>query len=357
MSDRVLSSELSLKIKSISFLSIILVVFLHANNLPNTPNFNSDKFKFLNIFIQEFISNGICRIAVPYFFIISGFLLFFNYQFTFYSVFAKIEKRIKSLLIPYLCWSIIGIIIYIFLQSIPGTQSFFNNKLVIESTLSEFITLLTSNPIPYQLWFIKNLFLFVLCSPLIYLVLKYTNLLVFVLLFFLWYKFNFLYIVSVESIFFFIFGAYLAMFFDKLKNIQQNSRLAILIWLLFVGIKTIFIIYFILPKHIILTLNIISILFGIWSTSSFYGYLTSIKYKFHDSIKMYYGFTFFLFAVHEPFLVIVKKGLLFILPKMPIFSTITYFLSSIIIIAVGLFLAKIISIKTSKYYGIITGGR
>ena len=61
-----MSLYLSNKIKNISFILTILVVILHAYNMQNDINIVS--------FIQTFISHGIATIAVPIFFIISGYL-------------------------------------------------------------------------------------------------------------------------------------------------------------------------------------------------------------------------------------------------------------------------------------------
>ena len=63
---------LSNKIKNISFLLTILVVILHAYNIDNTISIVS--------FIQTFISHGIATIAVPIFFMISGYLFFYKFN-------------------------------------------------------------------------------------------------------------------------------------------------------------------------------------------------------------------------------------------------------------------------------------
>jgi hypothetical protein len=58
--------ELSKKIKVISFLCIIMIVFLHSYNIPS--NYSNNTLKLApndtNVFIQNYISDGTTRIAV-----------------------------------------------------------------------------------------------------------------------------------------------------------------------------------------------------------------------------------------------------------------------------------------------------
>lgn len=70
-----MSKELSNKIKNISLILTFLVVILHAYNLENSETVLS-----INSFIQNFISYEICTIAVPTFFMISGYLLFYKFN-------------------------------------------------------------------------------------------------------------------------------------------------------------------------------------------------------------------------------------------------------------------------------------
>ena len=67
-----MNNYLKNKITTISFLLMIMVVNIHSYNLlPIIP-------KGYNTFIQDLFSQGFSRIAVPLFFIISGYLFFLN---------------------------------------------------------------------------------------------------------------------------------------------------------------------------------------------------------------------------------------------------------------------------------------
>ena len=101
-----MNTYLSDKLKVVSFISMMLVIFLHAYNLIvrlKTGPVVIDRG--YNFFIQEFISQGLARIAVPLFFTISGYLFFLNLNGTLNEFKEKYRTRTKTLLIPYLFWS------------------------------------------------------------------------------------------------------------------------------------------------------------------------------------------------------------------------------------------------------------
>src|SRR5687767_715464 len=75
---------LSRKLKVLSLGAIILVVFIHAHN--EDVKFASGELtgeqSYLVLFVENFFSKGIARIATPMFFAISGFLFFKSFDFT-----------------------------------------------------------------------------------------------------------------------------------------------------------------------------------------------------------------------------------------------------------------------------------
>ena len=64
---------LSKKIYHISFALMLLIVFLHAYNIGVANNTYATTQYPVNLFVQNFVSQGIARIAVPMFFMISGY--------------------------------------------------------------------------------------------------------------------------------------------------------------------------------------------------------------------------------------------------------------------------------------------
>ena len=127
-------------------------------------------------------ANGICRIAVPCFFIISGYLFFRHLETWDLNIWkSKMKRRFHSLLIPYLLWNIIAAIAII-------AYSYFRTKAgsVSPNELSEMVSgwgtclwkiFWNANqgtmPLDYPLWFMRDLILFTLVTPLVFLYCKY----------------------------------------------------------------------------------------------------------------------------------------------------------------------------------------
>lgn len=88
---------LSQKIKLLSLISIILVLYIHSgfHDYPNEIQGMPFNFK-----LQDFISGKIGRCAVPLFYAISGYLFFLNLN-NKNILWAKIKKRIMTLVVPY----------------------------------------------------------------------------------------------------------------------------------------------------------------------------------------------------------------------------------------------------------------
>lgn len=87
-----MTEYLSKKIKFFSFWLIVGVVILHSVVQNNNT---------VSSAIQRFISYNLCQVCVPVFFIISGYLFFLNVK-EINSIFIKMGKKIKTLLLPYI---------------------------------------------------------------------------------------------------------------------------------------------------------------------------------------------------------------------------------------------------------------
>lgn len=204
---------LSIKIKVISFIAIIMVVFTHCYNFKD--NFLTSTTiitEGLNYgtFIEYFLCNGLSRASVPIFFMISGYLLFLSFRFTVVGYIDKIKSRAKSLFIPYVIWSVISMGICLIFW---GVDIMPVNDMKGNLELGGFIQVFL-NPPNFQFWFIKQLIIFVILSPIIYLLIKFkvTRFIYLLIMLYLWsidigMLFN---IINVEALLYFSLGSYLA---------------------------------------------------------------------------------------------------------------------------------------------------
>lgn len=61
--------------------------------------------------LKTFFSEGLCRVAVPAFFFISGYYFYKSFDKWNINIwFEKINKRIRTLLVPYILWNLISLL-------------------------------------------------------------------------------------------------------------------------------------------------------------------------------------------------------------------------------------------------------
>ena len=83
--------------------------------------------------------------------------------------------RSKSLLLPYILWTVITVILYFIAQSIPQTAPYFQNPINTVRNWKgvDWIKIFTyhnlnsglKTPLVYQFWFIRDLIILIILSP------------------------------------------------------------------------------------------------------------------------------------------------------------------------------------------------
>lgn len=356
-----MNKYLSDKLKVISFFSMIMVVYLHSYNLVIKMNGDSQLInQGYNSFIQDFFSNGVTRISVPLFFIISGYLFFINIEKGFINEFlVKYKKRVYTLVLPYLLWSIFGVLFYLILQSIPLSKPFFTKELIKNYSVTELLYVIFCKPIPYQLWFVRDLIILIFFSPIIFWSLKYFKYITF-LLFLMTWLFGFNYVLfSNEALFFFTIGSYFSLKRIDPQKLKLKDQYLIFIvsWILLILCKTVLAYIGYENNWILITLHKTSIMFGILSIWFLYDKL--FKNKDVSIVKVYsiFQYSFFLYAFHEPILTVFKKVLYSILGKSEFSSFIIYLFAPAFTILVVLLCGFCFKIILPKFYYLTTGGR
>jgi peptidoglycan/LPS O-acetylase OafA/YrhL len=120
---------------------------------------------------------GICRVAVPCFFMISGYLFFSQLEdkWDTHIWIGKLKKRLRTLLVPYLLWNIIAAVAiwgyhWIFAKTHGETYPSFLDHIVNARGLWD-----DAGGLPFDgpLWFIRYLMIFVAAAPLFWFFVKY----------------------------------------------------------------------------------------------------------------------------------------------------------------------------------------
>ncbi len=354
-----MNNYLSLKLKVISFFAIILVVFLHSYDLVIKVDADNvlSLSKGYTTFIQEFISQGITRIAVPIFFTISGYLFFLGLKGSLPEFKKKMKKRVKTLLFPYLLWSALGILLYLVLQSLPVVQNYFTRKLISEHSTKELLETLFLNPIPYQFWFIRDLIILTILSPILFWLLRYLKIWLVAFLLVIWsYNFD-LVIIANEALLFFVFGGHLALHQQNWILHHFSSKKAFILftcWISIIVIKTTMIHLDYSTLFVTDIIHKIGVLIGVLAVWGVYDFLVKSKESKYSFI---FSFTFFIFAFHEPVLTILKKGFYSILGQGEMTSIIIYFTAPTIAIISSILIGYYLKKITPQLYSLLTGGR
>ena len=112
------------KITNSQFILCILIVLIHSSCLfMHVPGNQELQMVFganWASFVQLFIGEGICRIAVPLFMVISGYLFYLTFDGSWKSYGSKLKRRVFSLVIPYLFWSTIMFVAFFCAQRFFG---------------------------------------------------------------------------------------------------------------------------------------------------------------------------------------------------------------------------------------------
>lgn len=143
--------------------SIILVILIHTDLRKRIPVCTSFFDVYSEIVNRLFVIN-----AVPVFFFLSGYLFYLNEG----TLWSKWKKRIKTVLLPFFCWCIIGFLIPFFFQKIIGLKSLYTGgqlKYISDFTpldyLRMFWDLRDGEPILPTMWFMRNLICLILLAP------------------------------------------------------------------------------------------------------------------------------------------------------------------------------------------------
>lgn len=150
-----------------SFAGSLLVVWIHAYNLElflgEAPSGRAVSAA------ERFLGENIGQIAVPGFFMLSGCRFFRGL--TREQIPGKLERRIYSVLIPYILWNFLYYAGYVIGSRIPGLTDIMNRGVipVSLSELTEAVVRYKYNPV---FWFLFQLLLLAAAAPVLFPVLK-----------------------------------------------------------------------------------------------------------------------------------------------------------------------------------------
>lgn len=357
-----MDKELSHRLGILRFPLIVGIVFIH--NFGNSVAMADGKVggvqhSTLVDFIENILSNGLARTAVPLFFLMSGYLFFYGLEWTAENYFQKLRSRAKSLLLPFLFWNILMLLAMAIAQSVPALSTFFSGRFILPIADYDWFDYPMSifgigrPPISYQFWFIRDLMLLVVATPLIHLVNRRAPALVIALLACLWLLgIGLKFIPSTEAILFFCIGSYLG---GQRINLMALDRYgAKITWL-----YAILLVFTAMSSsawyHAYMYRT--SIMFGVVSML----YLTKLAVLndgLRNKLLLLGTASFFVYAAHEPALTIIRKlAYKSLRPESAGMILGLYFCVPLLLIAILVTTYFILRRLAPKFTGAIVGGR
>lgn len=349
-----MTQYLSEKLRNLSAVSILMVLYIHMYYVEGTSMVTLGR-------LEKFIGSGICSVAVPMFYIISGYFFFLNIPNGMVSIRTKIRKRVRTLLVPYLIANVFTFTFYVCLNVVswyaPTIDKVVNFKVldivIDENVWSTLKLIFIDPPIAFQLWFVRDLMVAVAFSPVLWLIIKNCSntpikRLVFQLcllsIFVLFGKNGYC-----AAFIWFTTGGFIAE--AKFNVSSQDNKVALFIstTVIYIGMT---VYCCCLNDSKFLTRYIP--LFGI--PALWYGYEFVHKYFQSIHIQKLVKYTFFIYLIHEPLLNIFKKIPLLVNRSEPMM--IVYYLTiPIIFYLLACRLGCVLKKYTPKIYAIYTGGR
>lgn len=349
---RSLSVYYQIKISLISTYLAAMVLYVHGYYI------EAKLFPVSNA-ITSTIERFAYRAINPTYFAISGFLFFLGVS-KIADCLPKMRKRVSTLLIPFVLWNAIAIIEYLIFSKLPGTRVFLHRDIIthfhsFDSAFSYFFV----RPASFHLWFLRDLIAYVAVSPLLYwLIRRYSWYVAVVLLavtppFMLWLDLNHL------EIAFFVLGGTIAQR-SSLEAVRRYltrplTLCAALIYLSF----TIFWPFF-LPKNALVE-GYLALLFsccGMVAVWRGYDWLIHTKTVEQTHLLLSLAnYSFFIYLFHEPILFIIMKLGLRLFGIGGISLTLLYLINPLVIIVLGVVIAKATKSCFPSFYFNLVGGR
>ncbi len=337
----------------VSYILCVLVLCIHVSTFYNYP-FSNTPISEINQFAEFFIRRFLTPVAVPLFFILSGFSFFRNYDNAKYL--GKIKSRSKTLLIPYLFWNSFWTVFYIVISFTPLTKYFIGRQpfeLTVKNVLQAVFLYKTNGPF----WFIFCLIVFSVSAPVIALLIKnkYIGIVSIILLIALT-TFG---IALPENIFFrydaliyYLLGGFFSYHYKEYMTEKTNKpKLPIYAILLLLCLIVNGIIYnksIELPKPLnVLLLIVLSLSF--WKSADLFIDRISIKPFMKQSFMVY--------AIHTNIVSIITKLIFLLLPKSEYFAIPNALCTIVITLGMIHLLCYVLEKYLPSLYNIVSGTR
>lgn len=369
--NKTLSAFDSQKFRFWSFVSMFLLVFVHAYNLNERYlqpwSVVSEPLGF-NSFFQLLTANALFRFRIPMLFIISGYLYALHDEKPYGQ---RTRKRFRTLFLPYLTWSAMGLLFVYLLESFPyghaavgATHMMQMSEHTIflhDYSWSDVLIRWIFAPVPFQLWFIRVLFIYNLAYPALrWCVTTRARTVFFPIVIILWLiTFGFPFFEG-EGLFFFSLGIWMqktGFDIDTPKKWWKPLPWA----LVFIGvscIKTTLAFYLdnreVSQAILLMLLHKLVVFSGL--IAAWFGLNGLVRYFMERRwfVKLS-AFSFMIYALHAPLITFAIDPVFAWVKNIPNYRLLTYIFLPLMVIAISIAVGWLLRTLVPKVYGFLTG--
>ena len=362
---------LSQKFRFYSFVSIVLLLYVHGYNLHETyltPYSVVKEPLTITTFTEYFLANGALRFRIPMLFIISGYIYALQEDKPYIQL---VKKRTVTLLIPFFIWSAVGIAITWLWQQFPATaqavkdaqlDQLGDNRPYAEIGWGGVLYRWAVRPVSFQLWFVRSLFIYNVFYPFIKRVVIKFPVVWFSLAFLFWHTIYSVFFIEGLGLFFFSFGVWVNKYNYPIykKPVWFSYYLS---WLFYLGISVIktFMAFELDPADAATTfvlyglhdISVVSGILAIWFGGDRIVRWCMSKEWFAWASK----FSFVIFALHVPLIHYATRLAFIYWHNMPDYRLLTYITVPVIILLFCIVVGALLRSLFPKAYRIATGGR
>jgi surface polysaccharide O-acyltransferase-like enzyme len=353
----------------ISFARISLIVGLVFIHYGSYPNVEASPFRGLDItshqaatYVQSFVLFFFFAV-VPLLSMISGWLFFsFNDADAKEALLSRVRRRFGSLYLPLIFWNLFFLVILLTVFWSDPTNPIFEeiNYSFQTAGLWDYLNALfgiTRHPIGFQFWFVRDLFVTVLVSPILWLMLTRAPLVGITFIGAAWLSGHDLWIFfRTDVVFFFYLGGLL-----RLRRVPLEISAKATLWLM--SLYLVLVALRALTPYVIdgspFVLDVATRAMRIPGVLACWGVFQRIALSPRGAtIAKYGGLAFFLHSVHFPLIGEVKILLWYLLPaETDGWMILHYLLSVAVTVIVGLALGVVMARLIPKSFSLLNGGR
>ena len=363
---RLTTAQLSQVISFSRITLIVGLVFLHYEQFPNSrvsPFFGMDTAAFqFATFVNSFVLFFFFAV-VPLLSMISGWLFFSFTKNAVNELTSRMGRRFKSLYLPLVLWNLLYLaVLFAVYRVSSGSQILhdINIDFATAGPLDYFnaIFAVTHHPIGFQFWFVRDLFVTVLVSPLLFLMLTRAPLIGAIVLGAGWLiGFDFWIFFRSDVVFFFYVGGLLRMYKAPLEISARVTTILLLTYVAFVALRAGAPYFLEDPQSGIV--DILTRGMRLVGVLACWGLFQRIALtEFGAWAARFGGFAFFLHAAHFPLLAAIKILFWHFLPAENQFWMLMHYAISVIVtVTIGVGFGVALARLAPWQFAFLNGGR